>query len=91
MEIENGSNPASYDTDGDGIADEKENLKKVVFNPKVVDKKIEVKYIEENNVVINSEAGETLGNLDTDSDGLSDQQELRSVQTHKMAIPIQMD
>ncbi len=77
-ELTNGSNPASYDTDGDGIADEKEKSGEVSkFNPKVVDAKITAAYIAENNVVLNKEAGETLGTVDSDKDGLSDQQELQ--------------
>lgn len=70
-----GFNPASFDTDGDGISDDREKEGEAkIFNPKKVDEKIKEKFIKDNKIELKE--NQSLGTLDSDKDGISDEQEL---------------
>lgn len=71
-----GGNPSSWDSDGDRIPDNEEaEGQALVYNAtSEVNNRTQETYIEENDITL--ESGETLGTIDTDSDGISDYQEL---------------
>lgn len=73
-----GLNPVSWDTDGDSIADndEKEGEALVYNSVNDLSEKEINEYISENLITINEANGETITTIDTDSDGISDGQEL---------------
>ncbi|MBI4127082.1 hypothetical protein HY463_00060 [Candidatus Peregrinibacteria bacterium] len=76
-EINLGGNPASYDTDGDGIPDDMEQAGQVaVYNPQALSVQVIEKYIEENDIQLDAASNQTLGEIDSDGDGISDEQEL---------------
>lgn len=76
-EIENKGNPSNFDSDGDGIPDGQEKEGEgLIYKQAIVDEKIIQNYIAENKITLDESKNETLGNIDSDKDGISDKQEL---------------